>query len=197
MEIIGLWGYAQAGKDTVGKILVARGYKRVAFADKVRAFALAINPIVGFTEYREEGIDDHTFTVTTGPQRLDDLVGGVGWEAAKQRAEVRGLLQRIGTDAGRRIMGSDVWVDLAFDGLDESDAVVATDVRFANEAHAIQARGGLMVKVTRPGTEPVNAHVSETGLESWPFDWTIVNDDSIQALEEKVTDFMSWHQGEL
>ena len=38
-EVIGLTGYAQSGKDTVASILVEKyGYRRIAFADKIRDF---------------------------------------------------------------------------------------------------------------------------------------------------------------
>ena len=41
--IIGLSGYAQSGKDTVANILVQHyGYKRVAFADKIRECLFAL-----------------------------------------------------------------------------------------------------------------------------------------------------------
>jgi 50S ribosomal subunit-associated GTPase HflX len=45
--IIGLSGYAQVGKDTVANILVQHhGYKRVAFADKIRECLFALDPII-------------------------------------------------------------------------------------------------------------------------------------------------------
>ena len=45
--IIGLTGYARSGKDTVAKILVDNyGYKRIAFADKIRELLVEINPIL-------------------------------------------------------------------------------------------------------------------------------------------------------
>ena len=45
--IIGISGYATAGKDTIGEILVENhGFRRIAFADKLREVLLALNPIV-------------------------------------------------------------------------------------------------------------------------------------------------------
>jgi dephospho-CoA kinase len=47
MTVIGLTGYAQTGKDTVGEILVRdHGFKRVAFADAVRECVYALNPLI-------------------------------------------------------------------------------------------------------------------------------------------------------
>ena len=45
--ILGLAGYATSGKDTVGRYLVEEhGFTRLAFADTLKRFALAVNPIV-------------------------------------------------------------------------------------------------------------------------------------------------------
>ena len=193
MEIIGVSGFARAGKDTVGRILCANhGYHRVAFADKMKAIALAMDPIIGFTERRESGIDDHTFVVTKGPLRLAEFVAQVGWEKAKENSVVRGTLQRLGTEAGRRILGEDFWVDTALTGLDENRLWVATDVRFPNEALAIKALGGVVVRVARPETEAANLHPSESALEDWRFDWHIQNDSDLLDLEGKVAEFMTW-----
>ena len=47
--IIGLAGYAGAGKDTVGNILIEKhNFRRIAFADKIRSFIYDINPIYSF-----------------------------------------------------------------------------------------------------------------------------------------------------
>jgi hypothetical protein len=73
--IIGLSGYAQSGKDTVAKILVDHyGFRRVAFADKIKEMVLETNPIVF--------IDEHQRT-----WRAAEYVSWKGWEKAKQLAE--------------------------------------------------------------------------------------------------------------
>ena len=47
MTLVGLSGYAQVGKDTVGKILVEKyGFERVSFADKLREVLYALDPTV-------------------------------------------------------------------------------------------------------------------------------------------------------
>ena len=46
MEIIALSGFARAGKDEAAKVLVEEfGFKQVAFADKLRDFLYAMNPL--------------------------------------------------------------------------------------------------------------------------------------------------------
>lgn len=170
--ILGLSGYAQAGKDTAGRFLVEEhGYVRYAFADKLRSFLYAENPFVD------------------PPNRVQDIVDRYGWERAKlDFAEVRGLLQRLGTEAGRKILGENVWVDAVFNDIkrDGIGEVVITDVRFPNEAQMIKERGGLVVRINRPEVTAVNAHPSETSLDDWPFDLVVPNDGSLNLLRESM-----------
>jgi hypothetical protein len=44
--IIGLSGYARSGKDTAAAGMDMWGFKRVAFADKLRDFLYLLNPVV-------------------------------------------------------------------------------------------------------------------------------------------------------
>ena len=170
---VALTGKARAGKDTAGRHLVERfGYTRVAFADGVREVALAIDPFVP----RAVGL----------PIRLSAVVEAHGWEAAKDSAEVRRLLQVIGTDAGRRHFGEDCWVKLALlKTLDVAGPIVYTDCRFPNEADAVRKAGGVVVRIERPGAGFDTAHgqhVSETALDDYAFDHRIVNDGPVEAM---------------
>lgn len=175
-RLIGLSGYAQSGKDTLAGFLVKdHGFTRVAFADKLREALYALNP-------RLNGDADSEW-------RLQDEVDLYGWEYAKKDPEVRTLLQRMGTEAGRAIHGPDLWVDAAFRGIEEADRrtgqfplYVFTDCRFPSEADAIVARGGIVVRVVRRGFEPVNAHPSETALDDYKFDAYVQNDGPISDL---------------
>ncbi len=91
--IIGLSGYARSGKDEVAKILVEDyGYKRVAFADKIRDLLLETNPQV------KDGF------------RVESVVSAYGWDQAKVLfPEIRNLLQRLGVGA-RKVFGDEFWV---------------------------------------------------------------------------------------
>lgn len=176
IEIIGLSGYARAGKDTVGEILGRYGYQRVAFADKLKELAYATNPVVGAFINQHDGIER---------DRLSDLVDTYGWEVVKGGwDESREFLQRLGV-AARDVLGSNVWVDAALSTL-PSGKYVVTDVRFPNEAEAIKTLGGEVWRVERPGTGPVNGHESETALDSHGFDATIDNSGSLEDLADRV-----------
>jgi cytidylate kinase len=169
--IIGLTGYAQSGKDTVASILVEKyGFKRVAFADKIRDFLYGINPMVACSP--------------TG--YLQDLVNLVGWDKAKQEPQVRRLLQDLGVSA-RELLAEDVWVSSALKNVAAEDRIVVTDVRFENEAAQVKLLNGQLWRVKRLGFGPVNNHVSESELDGYPVDQIFVNNGTVEDLEVLIT----------
>lgn len=180
IPMIGLSGYARSGKDAVALILVEEhGYVRVSWADKLREAVYALNPMmVG----GRGGL---------GAMRYADLIDWKGYEGAKDDpifgAEVRRTLQRMGTEAGRNVLGENVWVDALLAGLDPNVNFVIPDTRFPNEASAISLRlGGQVWRVNRPGFAPTNNHPSETALDGWQFDVHIKNDGSLDDLRGTV-----------
>jgi hypothetical protein len=185
MEIIGISGYARAGKDEAAKALVeAHGFTRVAFADKLREVLLALNPRVGVKVFlRETDLGAVRSDATT--VYLEDVIKLYGWGGYKETEygpEVRRLLQRLGTEAGRQLLGDNVWVDAALTGHPKDAKLVIPDVRFPNEAQAIKDAGGVVWRINRPGTKPANAHVSETALDDWDFDWRYENEGDLVRL---------------
>jgi hypothetical protein len=171
--IIGLSGYAQSGKNTVGDILVDHhGFVQIAFADVIKDFLYAINPMVSCSP----------------SGYLQGLVDLKGWEQAKLEPQVRRLLQSTGL-VGREMIDDYLWVALTLSQIRDphEDRYVITDVRFPNEAAAITAQGGQIWRIERPGVEAVNGHVSESAMDAWVFDETIVNDGSIEDLKKKIT----------
>lgn len=177
--IIGLSGYARSGKNEAANVLVTRGWRQAAFADKLKDFLYALNPT----------IPGH---YGAGNLRLRTLIDRTGWDYAKTTyPEVRALLQRTGTEAGRQVLGENVWVDALLDEHASAPALVVTDVRFPNEAKAIAKRGGILIRVDRPGVGPAKdkygrAHISETALDDYDFDHRLVNDKSVVNLHERL-----------
>jgi len=170
--IIGLTGYARSGKDTVANILVKDyGYKRLAFADKIRDFLVEIDPIL------ENG------------HRLSSTLEEYGWEIAKAKPEVRRLLQALGLGA-RTLFGTSFWIDQAFSSIDDDYNYVITDVRFINEAETVKNYGGQLWRVKRPGIVAYNRHVSETEMDGYPVDQIFSNHGSIEDLSALVKNRM-------
>jgi hypothetical protein len=133
----------------------------------------------------------------------------------EQAMLVREFLQKLGTEAMRDGLHTNVWVNALFadykptndcqqhaDGLfytdehGENEVIpeypnwIITDMRFPNELEAVVKREGLTIRVVRPGTS-VGTHPSETALDDAEFDYEIINDGSIADLIDKVIDILT------
>lgn len=189
-RIIGLSGYAGAGKDTVAaELLYNRDpeYTRVSFADPIRDLALAVNDDMAIRpgEFGYERFAALDGAVVLVP--MQDVLKGFGydWTEAKKVPAVRKHLQGLGAGC-RFVFGEDVWVDTAMERLPEGPIVV-TDCRFPNEALAIKDAGGYVVRVTRPGVEAVNDHITEVALDDWDFDAHVYNEGTPAEAREQMT----------
>lgn len=148
-KLIAFTGPPGSGKDECATAMCQMGWYRLAFADPVRTGLLALNPLIPYM---------------LGHSRLRYVVGEIGWEAAKKIPEVRELLQRYGTEAGRDIHGHECWISLAEDKLFDmprSACVAITDLRLDNEWQMVKRYQGIVAYVERPGYEAVNNHSSE------------------------------------
>lgn len=182
-RLVGMVGFAGAGKDTVADILTDDGWTRIAFADVLREALYRLDPLIPC------GSQVH---------RLSYLVDRMGWDRVKREmGEPRPLLQRLGTEAGRDLLGENVWVDAGMEKAAAVDGpVIVTDVRFENELAAIRQRGGTVVYISRPGHGAVNDHPSERlasefdSRERLP-DVRINNDQSIDVLASTVRELLT------
>lgn len=108
------------------------------------------------------------------------------------------LARTLGTEWGRELIHADVWVRLAMQTVDRTDASVFAicGTRFPNEAAAIRKRGGEVWWIDRPGTT-TGEHVSDTMLRREDCDRVIVNSGSLDKLRHNVeaafTDFTARH----
>jgi hypothetical protein len=164
-QFVGLSGYARSGKDTVAAFLVAEcGYRQICFADRLKSFVVALFPSVA------EVVND----------------AGGDWERAKDDPEVRRMLQGVG-HAARIHVGQNVWINAALGSVGKDERIVVSDMQFVNEADTIAARGGTLFRIERPGTKPINNHVSETALDRYDgFHAVLVNDRTIEVLHDRV-----------
>lgn len=178
--LIGLSGYAQSGKDSVAQVVhTLYGHAQRSFAAPLKEALYRLNPLVSV-----DGVQHGWSTVQT-------LVNAHGWDIAKQISPgaddgLRGLLQRFGTEVGREMFGEDFWVERAFATVAASDPIVFSDVRFPNEARAVVERGGVLLRVHRPGVHAINGHPSDSALDHWDFSGHLVNDGSLVDLEGEV-----------
>jgi hypothetical protein len=174
--IIGLNGYARAGKDTTAEVMKEFGFQRVAFADKLKEALYQLNPLV----MDNGSVVPSTLGTASRLQRVIDVTGWDGYKQTGYSDEIRSLLQRMGTEVGRKTLWENIWVDAAISNLFHNADYVFTDVRFPNEAHAIKEHGGQVWNISRVGVGPANNHVSEVALDDWPFDKFIVNAGTLE-----------------
>lgn len=177
-SVIGVFGSAGAGKDTLASTLVTLGYERVAFADRLKAVALSCDPWIRRPK------------ANNGYSRLSHIVEMVGWEVAKTAfPEVRKFLQDLGV-AVRDNVGQHVWVDAALRSA-EGKNIVITDVRFPNEFEAVRAAGGKLVRIDRPDhgvlTADAAKHISETAWRNETPDYVINNNGTLDELAAAAT----------
>lgn len=104
----------------------------------------------------------------------------------------RVFLQRLGTEWGRQRLHPELWVEAWKNATLESASdhcgdmlVVADDCRFENEAAAIRAMGGKVVRIERPGAGSASgfSHASEKGVAA---DITIQNDGPPEVLRARI-----------
>lgn len=172
--LVGIFGVSGAGKDTFGQLLVqGHGFKRIAFADPLRDVAYAADP---FVKVQRPSADSRY-------ERLSAVIDEIGWAEAKKYDDVRRFLQRLATEGVRDHLDQDIWLNAAMSRVE--GPTVFTDMRFQNEHAAILARGGVTVRIERPGYAPALGHQSDTDLDLFHFDVMVYNDGKIEELVDQ------------
>ena len=168
--VIGLYSPApQSGKSTVARFLAeSYGYEIVPFAHTLKRMTRVF--LLSF--YGEIA----TFAWMDANKDL------VVFEKAGHDITVRYLMQTLGTEWGRELLGRDVWVDLWRHSVSDKLLVVADDMRFPNEFEAVHALGGETWCVIRDSAERSTAHTSEGALDNRVFSHYIYNDRSVEQL---------------
>jgi hypothetical protein len=177
-RVIGICGYATAGKDSVAAHLARRyGYKHVSFADRIREFAAFVDPIVGV----RCGFVPSSDSLLV---RYNEALSEHGYAEAKRRyPRLRQFLVSLGEGA-RRFIAPDVWLDAVLPPGYIGPDVVVSDVRYPNEGKRVKQLGGVTIRVDRPGVGPANEHEAQHTLEI-EVDAVIVNDGTLDELYAK------------
>jgi hypothetical protein len=241
--IIGISGKIGSGKDTVGMIIQALSIKKTIGYDtrysldpleyvknyegrpnlkggwEIKKFAFKLKQIVSLlTSIPVEDLEK---------QEVKDSLLGDEWYTfigleevlktgnGRRPYTVREMLQKVGTEAMRNTIHTNVWVNALFadykpfienypqliksnvkeliegDSYSMGKAVlpnwIITDVRFPNEANIIKEKGGILLRVNRVSNNPISNHPSETSLDNYDkFDYTIENNGTLEELLEEV-----------
>jgi hypothetical protein len=152
-------------------------------------------------------IEGNDYLITERIQYEDEtslIIYGGGSEAEVFDSEIvskpmtyREFLQKLGTKAMRDGLHTNVWVNALFadyrlwsDGSkDWYPNWIITDMRFPNEMEAVVEKGGITIRVTRPGTA-TGTHPSEIDLDDAEFDYEIINDSTMEELVKKVRNIL-------
>lgn len=132
-QIIGLCGPAKSGKSLAANYLsTCRGFTRIRFAGPLKAMLAAL----GLTTDEIEG---------RLKERPCALLGG---------RTPRHAMITLGTEWGRQMIHPDLWINAwneRLSRLPPGKSVVVEDCRFGNEAAAIRAYGGVLIRLHRAG----------------------------------------------
>lgn len=161
-----------------GKSLFARYLRRqigavsLKFAAPLKEMASRLVEVAGYSQLKA-----HAFIEGATKEQLIPELGVSG----------RRLQQTLGTEWGRKILGPDIWVNLAMKEVArrvaESERLVIDDMRFPNEHAAVKKAGGTVIKVVRSGVSRPDTHPSEGGLEAYGFDYIVYNNGTKEELE--------------
>ena len=181
--LISITGRAGHGKDVVASMIrkLYPQYEIKRFAGKLKEMvALMLGCNVEMLEnrsFKEMHLDSYSMTV-------------------------REILQRFGTESVRNNLHQDAWVNALFidylpnkvtAGLPKYPSWIIPDTRFLNGADAVKDRGGVIIKVIRPGVKELD-HISEQEIDLITADYIIYNDGSFFDLEFKVKKAMEWFE---
>ena len=232
--IIGVNGKIGSGKDTVGSIIqyldlckkadkTDLSYKEFVNSERwvtdweIKKFAGKLKQTASLlTGIRVEMFEDQEFKMTNLPDewaRLEQSGRSKVWN----HMTVRTFLQRLGTEAMRDGLHTNVWVNALFADYKcpECNSVpgqvcfghrnpnwIITDMRFPNEMEAVVAKGGITIRVVRSFNHKMGSketgtldltplHPSETALDGHTMHYEIINDGTIDDLIEKVREILT------
>lgn len=199
IPLIGLVGFANSGKGTIGSILEKEyGFIQDSFASIVKD---VISKIFDWDRNLLEGSTEESRIW----REKQDL-----WWSKKLNLEVtpRKMMQMMGTDAGRNIFGQNVWISsLEKRFLKKALPTVITDIRFPNELKWVKSMRGTNIAIFRNKKpewykiaysfnqgnyeklpdELKNIHPSERDWIGNPnIDWEIKNDSTIEDLNTQI-----------
>ena len=231
--IIGINGKIGSGKDTVGKIiqyLQCHNTGEITIQDvmsnpehewwleeqskfEIKKFAGKLKEIASLlTGIPVEKFEDQEFKKALlgeewGTVRHNPLNNIEPFEKFQfnELMSVREFLQKLGTEAMREGLHTNVWVNALFADYKHSKTCnckkgcrcahdlpnwIITDMRFPNELEAVVERKGITIRVVRPGTT-TGTHPSEIALDGHTMHYEIINDGTIEDLVEKVREILT------
>lgn len=193
--IILIHGYKRSGKDTFASIL-----KELLPQAEVHAFAEPLKEITA---------KSFALPLDLIEKLKNDEAVKIGFRSPNEKLctgnSMRNFLQNLGTEAMKPIFGDYVWAKLFTDRYLKSPVgtvFIAPDFRVIEEyqyiiSEAITANADALdvvtVVVQRAEAEGSgDTHVTEQGLKSFNFDWTIDNNGTLDDLRAEAVEFLDF-----
>lgn len=169
--IIGIAGAARTGKDTTANFIIAAvGGYRYGLADPIRNMLTQIGVDMS-DPYWQDNKEQTIPALGVSPRRL---------------------MQTLGTEWGRQLVHPNLWLILAQQRLLKfGPGMVIPDVRFDNEAQWVRDRGGMIIHLKRSTASGVALHASEGGVVQHVADKTLINDGTLEELQQSVRELLS------
>lgn len=167
-KLIGLSGKIGVGKDTVANWICE------AYPDyKVVPFASAVKKVVSImtgTSYESQFTREGKTYVPPGYEH-----------------SVSKYHQIVG-QFGRDYIHKDIWINTAL--RHPAKYKIIPDVRYPNEADAIKAAGGIVIRISGNRTTPDDGrdlnHISETAMDNYYFEHMIFNHGTLADFQKRV-----------
>ncbi len=178
MKIIGLAAKAGGGKDTAGELIInslaEKGYTatQLSFANPLKDICTQLfgwdrDRLQTDAEYKESNL-------------LDD--GSIDPACKMLDMNRRVVMQRLGTEAMRRGLHSEIWIialklSIMRGDYDMYDYGLLTDCRFINELQFVRDLDGTLIRIDRAGEQSTltehTEHASELEWQEWT-DWDAI-----------------------
>lgn len=157
--IIGICGRKNHGKDVIANYFVSyrEGFAQLAFADPLK------ESVKSRYDLTEEQLHD--------PIKKEEI-------DPRHGLSPRQMFQKCGTSI-RNDLGDNFFIDYLFCRCYGLKRICVSDVRRQNEVNEIRKRGGVIIKVFRPGQNDDDDHESETDIQHIKEDFFVCNDGNI------------------
>lgn len=174
LTLVGLTGKAGAGKTTAADYLTDRyGFYQVSLADPIKEL---LNNRFGWTP---EMWQDRDWKEGEDPDYGVQPMPLVECGQRTRYFSPRSWAQWLGTEVGRALY-KDVWVDAAIASAYElyskgHTRIVIPDVRFDNEAVAVNGESGIVIEMLSDLPTTSSSHASENGVRKDLIEYDVQN----------------------
>ena len=196
--IIAISGKAQAGKDTVAKMIVYTIWY-YTYSQRLDSFGInhynyCINnfeQLMLRIQWRKASFAEKLKLCLANILKASlDKFESIEFKNSKVTwldMTVRELLQKFGT-AIRNEICDDFWVKVCLKDYNESQNWIISDVRFKSEIEGIKQFNNITLRINNSSAGAGN-HISEVDLDDYKFDYVINNNGSLEDLLFKVKEF--------